>query len=63
MLKNFFLSGDRKRAKKEAQKFLSTPIRELMTTYVVTTKPDLSVVHAATRMIAQNVSCIVVVDK
>lgn len=63
MFDKFFLGRDRARAKKEAQKFLTTPIKELMTNYVVTTKPEVNVVQAATRMIAQNVSCIVVVDK
>lgn len=47
---------------KQAKKFLTTPVGDLMTPYVVTTKANISVIQAATRMIAQDVSCIVVVD-
>ncbi len=50
-------------AAKAAKNFLSTPVRKLMTRYVVTIKPDVSVIQAATRMIAQDISCLIVVSQ
>ena len=38
------------------------PVREIMTAYVVTTREDVSIVAAATRMVAQNISCLIVID-
>ena len=63
MLGKFFLHGSRKEVLRSANEILSTPVGNLMTEYVVTTKPDVGIVQAATRMIAQSISCIVVVDK
>lgn len=63
MFKKFFLGRQQARAQKNAKKFLSTQVREIMSKYVVTVKPDLSIIQTATRLIAQSVSCIVVVDQ
>lgn len=51
-----------KRARDGASKFLATPIRKLMTPYVVKIKATASVTQVATRMIAHHVSCMVVVS-
>jgi len=63
LLNNFFLQRKKSVAKKNATDFMKKPVRELMTTYVVTVKPSMSVIQAATRMVAQDISCLIVVDE
>lgn len=63
LLNNFFLQRKKAVAKKSAAAFLKTPVRDLMTRYVVTVKPSMSVIQAATRMVAQDISCLIVVSE
>lgn len=62
LFKDFLRKRRHRVAGAQANKFLTQKVQGLMTPYVVTMKPDVSVVQAATRMVAQNISCVVVVD-
>jgi CBS domain-containing protein len=58
----FIRSSRRKDILKGVATLRSMTVSEVMTRYVITVRPDDEVVKAATKMIAEDISCIVVVD-
>jgi CBS domain-containing protein len=53
----------RRAVHREVAKLKALTVGEIMTTYVVTVKPHDEVVKAATKMIAEDISCLVVADE
>lgn len=51
------------KAVKTAQVILELPVESIMTKYVVTTRDDVTVINAATRMVAQDISCLIVTNE
>ena len=62
MFENIRNNLRRRKARKELERLKSTTVSQIMTKYLITVKPNDDVIKAATKMIAEDISCLVVTD-
>ncbi|MDD9954515.1 MAG: CBS domain-containing protein [Candidatus Woesearchaeota archaeon] len=59
---NFIKKRQHAALKKQIEQLRQTTVAEIMTTFVVTGRPDDTIIQTATKMIAEDISCLIVMD-